>query len=110
MKLSELRPCDACGGVIAPQFYVLKLSLAIIDAREANNTLGLTQMFGGALGLAEAMSPTPNAVKIAGEHDARLWDTLFLCRDCVLLKEDLDLGQLLAKRQDELEAEQRSGT
>ena len=105
MKLSELRPCDNCGGIIAPQFYVVRTSLAIIDAQAANATLGLTQMFNGALGLAEAMSPMPDAVKIAGEFDKSLWVEDFLCRDCFMTKgiNLAQLGEATSERQAEKE-------
>ncbi|MBP8055166.1 MAG: hypothetical protein KA314_04960 [Chloroflexi bacterium] len=82
MKLSELRPCDQCRGKLAPIFYVVRVSLAVIKADAANATLGLMQMFRGNLGLAEAFSPQPNAITVAGDEEPKLWTELFLCQDC----------------------------
>lgn len=85
MKLSALRPCDACRGPFkGGLFYVVRASLAIIAPRPANEILGLTQIFGGNLRLAEAMSPDDNAIKLAGEHDPALWTELFICSACYL--------------------------
>lgn len=98
MKLSEVRPCDCCGGKIAPNFYVVRGSLAVFSPQAANATLGLTQMFGGALALAEAMSPDPEVVKIAGEFDKSLWHELFLCQSCYM--GDVNIALLNDKRGD----------
>lgn len=92
MKLSELRPCDNCGGIVAPQFYIVQTSLAIINPQAANATLGLTQMFGGHLALAEAMSPDAEAVKIAGEFNKELWTELRVCAKCYM--QPLNLAEI----------------
>ena len=101
MKLSELRPCDCCGEKIAPQFYVVRSSLAIFSPNAARATLGLNTMFGGALALAEAMSPDPEVVKLAGDHDKRLWSEFFLCSKCHM--GDVNLALLNDKRSDATE-------
>ncbi|SRR5258708_3762143 len=98
MKLSELRPCDNCGGIVAPQFYIVRSSLAIINPQSANATLGLTQMFGGHLALAEVMSPDADAVKIAGEFNKELWIELRLCRDCYM--SDINLAEVAERNSD----------
>ena len=103
MKLSELRPCDCCGKQIAPQFYVVRSSLAIFSPHAARATLGLNTMFGGALALAEAMSPDPEVVKLAGDHDKSLWNELFLCQACYM--GDVNIALLNDKRGD---AEERT--
>lgn len=82
MKLSEIRPCDNCGGKIAPNFYVIRSSLAIFNPHETNQVLGMSQYFGGALGLAEVMSPQAEVVKIAGDEQEGLWEEIFVCMDC----------------------------
>lgn len=103
MKLSELRPCDNCGGKIAPTFYVVRVSLALFDPRATNTQLGLVQMFGGAgngaLALAEIMGPTPDVVQIAGDKKKELRTELFICQDCALMK-PVNLGELLSKREE----------
>ena len=84
MKLSELRPCDSCGGKIAPVFRIVTCDLAAINPSEANRVLGMNQFFGGhALGLAEVFSGR-DPVKLASEEAATesLQQRLFLCMDC----------------------------
>lgn len=98
MKLSEIRPCDNCGGKVAPQFYLVRGTLALFSPQAANATLGLTQMFGGALALAEAMSPDPEVVKLASDHDKSLQSELFLCQTCYM--GDVNLALLNDKRAD----------
>lgn len=103
MKLSELRPCDCCGGKIAPNFYVVRGSLAVFSPHAANATLGLATMFGGALALAEAMSPDSEVVKIAGEFDKALWNEIFLCQSCYM--GDVNLAMISEKRSEAKETE-----
>jgi hypothetical protein len=83
MKLSEIRPCDSCGGKIAPIFYQVRVSMAFFKERAVNATLGLNQIFGGrALALAEAMSPDPECVVIASDQEPSLETVLILCQNC----------------------------
>lgn len=96
MKLSELRPCDCCGGKIAPHFYVVRLSQAMVMAKEANAVLGLAQMFGGALGLAEVVAPDADAVKIFGDERKELMHEFFLCQECFM--RPLDMAMLMDVR------------
>lgn len=100
MKLSEIRPCDACGGAIATGSYLLRLSLLVVSPRAVNQVLGLNQIFGGALKLAEAFAPDDNPVKVAGEEDPSLWTDALVCQRCAL-GAPIDLGLLLAKRAEE---------
>ena len=91
MKLSQLRKCDVCGGVLAPQgmFYVVRMSLVFVDRTAAQQTIGLVTMFGGgpmALGIAEAMSPQPEVVKVAGDEQPELMTELLVCQECYLMK------------------------
>lgn len=81
MRLSDLRPCDNCGGKLEPHFYVVRYSLAFIG-NEANMTLAMAQHF-NSLEIAEVMSPG-NEIKIAGEENAELWEELFICQNCYL--------------------------
>lgn len=104
MKLSDLRACDCCGGKIAPQFYVLRSSLALFVPRAANATLGLAQMFGNtreALAIAEVMSPEPEVVKIAGDEMKELWLELFLCFDCAM--KPVNLAEIAERRHNTIE-------
>jgi len=82
MKLSDLRPCDNCGGNISPTFYVVRTTLAIITPA-ANQVLGLHQYLGGkSLALAEVMAPEPDCVKVCADEDPRAQTELFLCTRC----------------------------
>ena len=95
MKLSELRKCDSCKGILAPrgQFYVVRVSLAIASPKAYNQVMGLAAIFGGALGLAEAMSPDEHVIKIAGDEDKNLLDEMLICQECYMMR-DLNLAQL----------------
>jgi hypothetical protein len=86
VKLSELRQCDGCGGpLVNPpniRFDVVRLSAAVVIPSAANQVLGLTQVFHGALKLAETMAPEPEVVKLLGDESSDGWDELLLCSDC----------------------------
>lgn len=84
MKLSELKPCARCGGPIAPSFYVIRVSQAIITPA-ANTTLGLAQIFHGSLALADAMTSQPSPVKVLGDEEPALMTQFFLCRECACM-------------------------
>ena len=85
MKLSELKPCAACHGKIAPIWYVVRISQAMLNPRAANQTLGLAQMFGGNLALAEVMSPQPDCVLVMGDAEPGLMTELSICQNCFLM-------------------------
>ena len=92
LKLSELRPCDACGGPIASVFRHVTVQIAIVKPQEARAQLGLAQMLGGSLALAEVMGPSPQPVTVEDE----LAVTLFLCSTCYA--GETCLGLLCEKR------------
>lgn len=99
IKLSELRPCDNCGGRIAPIFHHVQIRHAIINPRNANSVLGMMLMCGWgqsgqSLAVAEAMAPgADNAAEVLSEPDATV--TLYLCPKCV--SEDVNLAVLMEK-------------
>ena len=97
MKLSQLRMCDNCDGPVKQIFYVVRLSLAAVSPNAFNQVAGLTQMYGGALGLAEVMAPDADVVKIAGDEDKALMKELLICQECYMTK-PLDLPILAEKR------------
>lgn len=97
MKLSEIRPCDACGGPIAPLFNLVRTTPALFNQRKTNEVLGLNQFFGGkALGLAEVMAPSPDVVTLAGDTHPELITELFICNACMC--RPLVLGLLAEER------------
>ena len=79
MKLSDVRPCDVCGGKVSPLFYVLRVSQAIFNAQAANEVLGLTTMVGGSLDLAEAMAPQPEVIMVLGDEVPALMTEFVVC-------------------------------
>lgn len=88
MKLSELKPCFKCGGPLvkppAGNWFVVRISSAMIDPFAARQVGGLAMIFGGALGLAETMAPAPEkAVLILGDEQPALMAEFHLCMDCV---------------------------
>ena len=104
MKLSELRPCDGCGGKLLADhcatFYVITSTQAMVSARAANEVLGMTQFFQGNLALAEVMGPRPDeAVMVFGEKDPNLLTKILLCFDCYCSK---PLAQLEERRNAQL--------
>jgi hypothetical protein len=94
MKLTELRPCDNCGGPIAPTFYVVSIDQALVHPKAANEVLGLNQMFGGhALQLAEVMAPDAEAVKMVPGGPTKIYLCIACCCTAGIL-----LAALLEKR------------
>ncbi len=96
MKLSELRPCDVCSGPVQTVFYLVTISLAVVDVEKANRVLGLNQIYGGsAFELAEIMSPDPECVKILEEEMSEPPEKIFVCQDCAT--KDLNVLALMEK-------------
>lgn len=94
MKLSELKPCAVCGGKLVPIWYVLRISQAMLKPNAANTVLGLRQMFGGSIALAEAMAPEPDCVLVMGDQEPLLMDEIHVCQACFLEK-SLDMPVLM---------------
>jgi hypothetical protein len=88
MKMSELRPCDNCGGVIAPMFYVVRFSIALFKKQAVNEVMGMTQYFGGALDLAEMFVGDDEVVRVAmDDQETKMLRTeLYICQECYLMK------------------------
>jgi hypothetical protein len=88
----------------------------MLDRTATQQTLGLAQMLGGSLALAEAMGARPEeAVMVMGDKSPSLWTEIFLCQDCALGMNDehgdYNLGELLSKvehrKQREAEAHEK---
>lgn len=94
MKLSELRPCDGCGGVLMPpsagMFYVVDLQGAILDRAALMQVDGIGRIWGKSvmedprvLRIAETFAPLGDqAVQLLGEHRPELKSRLLLCMNC----------------------------
>ena len=102
MKLSEIRPCDNCGGNLQPIFYLVDTTLAILDHQAINQVIGMTHYMQGHLQLAEMFSPKPDVVTIAGDKDPNLRTRLFLCQDCYMMQ-----GVNLAKLSEDVTTEDK---
>jgi len=104
MKLSELRKCDHCGGVLAPQglFYVVRVSLAMVRPAAVNQVAGLMQLWGDSsdwgLLLAETMAPDgADAVTVAGDKEPSLMAEFLVCQTCFTMK-PVDLALMQERR------------
>jgi hypothetical protein len=90
MKLSQLKPCACCGGPLTNggglTWPVIRISQALLNPKAANQVMGMTQYFGGALKLAEVMTPDPDAVKIIGDEKDGEWKEVHVCLDCFISK------------------------
>ncbi len=105
MKLSQLRPCDCCGGKIAPIFNVVRISMAVMNQQAISREIGMAQICGGHLGLASIIGANEDVVKIAGDEDSKLMTELYICNDCMFLK-PVNLAELMEQetaRKDKLE-------
>ena len=86
LKLSELKPCALCHGPLrkdrAIQWVLVRHSMVLLNPRETNEVVSMTQYFGGALGLAEAMAPSDKPVYVMAEQEGGAWDEAHICFDC----------------------------
>jgi len=86
MKLSELRPCDNCGGKIAPIFYVLRISPAVINMRDAHQGVALGEAFGFPLELVEGMGMSGEIGTIAMDEKKdsgkQIMTEIWICQEC----------------------------
>ena len=81
-KLSDLRPCDHCGGALGQMFITVRVSQTMIDAQEANRVLGTSLMFGHqSLYLAETFCDE-NVVSTLGDENPELMTEILLCHEC----------------------------
>jgi hypothetical protein len=86
MRLSDLHGCDNCGGQIAPIFYVVRMSPAVINMQEARRGIAQTEAFGFPLALIEGMGMSGEIGTIAmderedsGKH---IMTEIWLCQGC----------------------------
>lgn len=83
MKARELHECDACGGPLSSTFYVVRLSLAVVNANAVREHLGLAQFFGGSHAMAEVFSPRPEVATVLAEAEGSGgWDEALVCATC----------------------------
>jgi hypothetical protein len=111
LAAKDLRPCSFCGGPIVPIFYCIDVRMAVVNAQNANQLLGMNQFFGGkpeTMKIAEVF--TPGADRLAAIcDDPELKNRLFACVDCYTMK-PLDLAIAAEKRNKSIEAESRASS
>lgn len=103
MKLSELKPCSNCNGPLLGKqlinWYVVRVSMAMLHPTNARETLGLMQYFGGALAIAEAMAPRADeSVAIIADQPGASWSELHLCLDCYCTVSVCSLAALIERQ------------
>lgn len=96
-NLNELRACDNCNGPVGMMFYVVRMSIAVVNPDAVNETIGMHQFFGGraSAALVENFSPSSShGFKIAMDEDEgkELCTEAFICSTCYL--ESIDLPRL----------------
>lgn len=100
MKVTELRPCDNCAKPIAPAFWVLRFSQALINAHAVNEFMGMHQFFGGRAGpaLVENFAPAlSEAALVFMDKDKQLQTELYICSTC-FIEGPIDLAMLMGRR------------
>lgn len=84
LKLSDIRPCDGCGGPIVPAFIILEARQAVFNRNNVNSVLGTNMILGGrgaSLGIAEAMAAgADKAIEVMDEPGAVT--RMFICMNC----------------------------
>jgi len=96
MKVTDLRPCDNCGGPIAPSFYIVRMTMAFIKPAAIDEFMGMHKFFGGRASpaLVENFAPAAaDAVIVAGDKEPSLMTEAFVCAKCYIDR-DLDLPML----------------
>lgn len=79
--VSELRPCDGCGGPITLIFYRVEVALHAVDVGEVQRVLGTQSIIGGTAGslaVAEVLASSGSVVRT----DESLKTGLNLCTHC----------------------------
>jgi hypothetical protein len=83
VRREELRPCR-CGKPLGMFFQVVESSLAMVDARSAQQAHGLEVLFGGGPAgavMADAMGPGVK-VTLAAEERPELLTRRLMCLEC----------------------------
>lgn len=100
-KLTELRPCDNCGGPVRSMFHVIRTSMATVNVQAVNEFFGMHQFFGGkaSVALVENFAPAAaDAITVAMDKPEfqELMTELVICHGCFCDK-PLDLPMLIER-------------
>jgi len=80
MNITDIRPCDCCGGKIAPAFYRASIEHMLINFNVIQQHAGLAAMLGSP-GLATVMGDGSDAAQaVSSEKD------IIVCQLCALEK------------------------
>jgi hypothetical protein len=83
MEDKLIRQCEKCGGPIGPDFYVIKMSQAIVDYNAVSRLQGLSQYFGN-YEIAKAFSPDKTLAVLVDGADANKWKEMVICQGCMV--------------------------
>lgn len=95
-KLNELRMCDNCSGPVGMIFYVLRVSLAVVNVQAVHETLGMHQFFGGRASAALVENFAPSAshgftIAMDEDESKELGTEAFVCQKCMMEPTDLPM-------------------
>lgn len=99
-KLTDLRPCDRCGGPVGFQFYTVRTSLTFVKLQAVQQFAGMHMFFGGraSAALIENFAPeAADAVIVAGDQEPKLMTEFVICSGCYL-DHPIDLPMLTEQR------------
>lgn len=79
MKISELRPCDACGAPVGISFLRVRFENLLVEVRKVQQHAAMGLFFGGSVPLANVFADD-ECTKVASTRDA------ILCWECFSMK------------------------
>ncbi len=79
---TRVKPCENCGGKIGPDFYIVKLSQALVDPSAVNRYVGMTQYFQGHTALADVFATDKTLEHVMQGEDANQWPEMIICLRC----------------------------
>lgn len=97
MKLSELRSCDGCRSPIGNQFWVARVSSALLTPR-GQRVLSLALVGGSSVADAESITGVHDGVLVPGDKDPALMTEMLLCNACWLHKPLAELQEARNER------------
>lgn len=88
MKLSQLRPCDACGEPIGIAFFRIEIEQHVVNMDAARKRIGLSQLWGGGA-RAERLASVFDGDEDNGTQLVGPGRHVLLCNDCFCSCTDL---------------------
>lgn len=106
-KLTDLTPCASCSGPLRKDTgidlgFEVQFDRLLLNPSKTNQVMGMNQYFGGALGLAEMFTPSPECVECLSEATGAKKDKVFICTDCAVTGVSIwQLKERLAEARDD---------